>query len=214
MAATRQRASQKAEPVAQPPVKRKPGRPATVVTPKVVQEIADELALGIPKRLVLLSRGIAEATWETALSRHPEFETVVAHARKEFVEDALKRVRLGDKGWQGPAWILERRYTEDFGVKIAPNVQVNVGIGIGEDQVAKIQAFARQKLGTSRSQKGKLAADWQQDGQVVDVQSSVSGSQPEALPAPAKPAKPAASGPEATTPAQVGAIEPDGGDEW
>lgn len=204
MAATRQKAKS-AKP--SPPAKRPRGKPPTITLANV-QHVASLIAQGVPARYA--TAGVCTETyWCELLVKRPDYGEIVAHAKQTFIEEATARIKAGDKGWQGPAWLLERRYVEDFGIKIQPNVQVNVGIGIMGEQVAQIQQIARQKFGTSRSQKGKLAAEWQQDGEVVEAESGVSHSE-----SGAQPGTPDPRAGEPTTPDQGGEAKPAEGEEW
>ena len=94
--------------------KRSRGRPATI-TPAVVEEIAGRIALGLTHEQAASLSGVKLPAWTKALERHPEFVEVVKDRSAEYVESALHSIRAGARGWQGAAWILERRHKAQFG---------------------------------------------------------------------------------------------------
>jgi hypothetical protein len=95
------------------PDKRRRGRPATI-TLAIVQEIARLIAKGMTEEQACLRVGINPASLRTAKHRNPEFETAIKEAQAEYLDESLDIIGQGGRGWQGRAWILERRHGEQF----------------------------------------------------------------------------------------------------
>lgn len=104
---------------------RGPGRPATI-TLEVIQQIGKLIAKGMTEEQACVRVGVNHASFRTARHRNPEFETAVKESQVEFLDAALDNIGQGGKGWQGRAWILERRHGDQFrrntGVELAGNL--------------------------------------------------------------------------------------------
>lgn len=127
------------------------GRP-TLCTPEVVNEIADAIKGGMSYEDAAALAGISRATlqnWKArAKAENERLQEKGARIRKKeqvFVDflDTLKRAELegkqylltiianaGKKQWQASAWLLERRYPDEYGrrqrVDIPDKVKVEV----------------------------------------------------------------------------------------
>jgi hypothetical protein len=97
----------------QPTAKRGPGRPAKL-TLSHIGEVGQRIALGLTEEQACLSVGVNYKTFVSARKRNPEFAGVVKRCQAEFLLRALNDIRSGKKGWQGCAWILERRHRPQF----------------------------------------------------------------------------------------------------
>ena len=93
--------------------KRGPGRPATI-TLDVVENVARLIAKGMTEEQACVRVGVNHASLRTSRHRNPEFETAIKKAQAEFLDAALDRIAAGQRGWQGLAWILERRHGGQF----------------------------------------------------------------------------------------------------
>lgn len=89
------------------------GRPATITLP-VVEEVARLIAKGMTEEQACLRVGVVHASLRTAKHRNPEFETAIKRAQAEFLDKSLDIIGKGERGWQGRAWILERRHGSQF----------------------------------------------------------------------------------------------------
>jgi len=92
---------------------RGPGRPATI-TLAVVEEIARLIAKGMTEEQACLRVGINHASLRTAKHRNPEFETAIKKGQADYLDESLDIIGRGARGWQGRAWILERRHGDQF----------------------------------------------------------------------------------------------------
>lgn len=104
--------------------RRKVGRPARI-TLSVVREIARKVAKGLTVEQSCLCAGVKLDAYERAMSRHPEFVGAHKKGMAAFVDAAMDRIMCGVPGWQGTAWILERRHHGQF-ARPAPDVVVGV----------------------------------------------------------------------------------------
>jgi len=98
--------------VEQPP-KRGPGRPA-MITLALIQQVGQLIAKGLTEEQACLRVGINLASFRTARSRNPEFEAAIKQAKADFLDQAIDTIAKGGRGWQGLAWLLERRHGDQF----------------------------------------------------------------------------------------------------
>lgn len=95
------------------PPHRGPGRPPIITLP-VVEKVARLIAMGLVEEQACLRVGVNHSSFRTACHRNAEFETAKKKAQADFLDEALNVIASGKKGWQGLAWILERRHGEQF----------------------------------------------------------------------------------------------------
>jgi transposase-like protein len=121
----RKAAAKPAKPKAAPA---KVGRP-TKLTEALVRDIAEAVAEGMTYTLAAQLHGVTRKTlynWlkagEDADGESPEAEFLHAlkKAEAEGARVQLRRVRGGEMNWQSGAWLLERRFRDDYG---APKVK-------------------------------------------------------------------------------------------
>lgn len=94
-------------------LKRKPGRPAKI-TPEVIDRIARLIAKGMTEEQACVRIGVNHHSLRTARSRNDEFEAAIKRAQAEYLDESLDMIGSGVRGWQGRAWILERRHKPQF----------------------------------------------------------------------------------------------------
>jgi hypothetical protein len=99
--------------VTEPEPKRGPGRPPTI-TLEVIDRIARMIAKGLTEEQACIRVGVNHSSFRTARHRSPEFETAIKSAQAEYLDSALDTIGKGKPGWQGLAWILERRHGWQF----------------------------------------------------------------------------------------------------
>jgi hypothetical protein len=100
----------------------KPGRP-TKLTPELAAGFCAAIEQGATYEIAAGSVGVRRSTvynWLKAGEAeddgdHAEFLDAVKGAEARCALAALVLVRGGLQGWQGPAWLLERRYRDDYG---------------------------------------------------------------------------------------------------
>lgn len=103
----------------------KPGQP-TKLTPEVADSIAEDVFDGIPIGLIAGAHALskesinnwlrrAESELEDGIdSEYVQFFFKVAIAERNRVKILLARCAEGKSGWQGSAWILEKRWFKHF----------------------------------------------------------------------------------------------------
>lgn len=94
-------------------MKKKPGRPAKI-TLEVAQKIGRLIAKGMTEEQACCRVEVNLEAFRKACQRHPEFVPSIKKAQADFLDDALTDIRMGKPGWQGAAWILERRHKPQF----------------------------------------------------------------------------------------------------
>ena len=95
------------------PGQRGRGRPATITLP-VVENVARLIAKGMTEEQACIRVGINHASLRTAKHRNAEFETALKEGQAEYLDESLDINGKGGRGWQGRAWILERRHGDQF----------------------------------------------------------------------------------------------------
>lgn len=112
------------------PSKHAGGRPSEM-TPEIVAKMLEGIGLGLSvfdvadlagKHRVTLYRWIEAAQKavddDTATPEQVEFCNQVKTAQQEGQMRRLKRIESGDAGWQGCAWIQERRFRQQWGASV------------------------------------------------------------------------------------------------
>jgi hypothetical protein len=100
-------------------------------TKETVEQICRNLEVGLSKRDSCILADITEETFYTWLKEHPDFSESVEKAIGKFKSNNLKIIQLaaspkrtdakgnviGGNQWQAGAWLLERRYPKEFGIR-------------------------------------------------------------------------------------------------
>lgn len=107
------------------------GRPGklfkpVIFTPELIQKIADNIGLGMPAHLACaeVDPPVKLASFDQQLIQHEEYREIVTRAQAKWCKRALINISSGVQGWQGDAWILERRHAGYFR-RTDPTVTVN-----------------------------------------------------------------------------------------
>lgn len=80
--------------------------------------ILEALAVGMPRRHACMSAGISDDTLARMLKSDADFAEQVKAAEASAVERALGQiVAAASDDWKAAAWILERRWPQEFGRK-------------------------------------------------------------------------------------------------
>ncbi len=132
--------------------KRRPGRPAKVTLAQI-EQIGQDIALGLTEEQACVRQRVNLNSFRTAKRRNPAFESVIQIARADFAYQALKDIREGKRGWQGAAWILERRHQPQFArayvaVPQDPTAAVTVNQLSPEIEQGAREIFAREFSGS------------------------------------------------------------------
>lgn len=111
---------------------------------ELISLMASKLKKGLPVSSCCDLLGITQPSYNNWMRQGEEdaandidslfcaFFLAIKKARAEFEESALEDIRLGNRGWQGAAWILERtssRYVPKQEIDAGPDGKVNVIIG-------------------------------------------------------------------------------------
>ena len=71
--------------------------------------------------------GINQCSFRTARSRNPEYESAIKQAQADFLDQAIDTIAKGGRGWQGLAWLLERRHGDQFRRNSGLEVTAHIG---------------------------------------------------------------------------------------
>lgn len=95
--------------------RRKPG-PKPKLTLAIVEEIGRRIARGLTEEQAALSMEppVNHHALRSARRRIPAIEAAIKKAQAGFLAAQTARILDGAKGWQGAAWILERRHKPQF----------------------------------------------------------------------------------------------------
>jgi len=108
-----------------PETRRSRGRPAIITLP-VIREIGTLIAKGMTEEQACAHVGVSHPSFRSARSRNPEYASAIKEAQADYLATALDKIGDGESGWQGRAWILERRHGEQFrrnsGLELSGNV--------------------------------------------------------------------------------------------
>lgn len=148
--------------------KSKGGRPRTI-TAKIVEEVGEYMADGIPQDYACALVGVNSATFGPVVSRREDFREIMLLKHARYMARALKAIKEGgeeitytqsdgapqmDKDglpmtrirpWTGFAWVLERRYKPHFNKTEVHKPQESKGEsgGLTLDQVAELEKMAK-----------------------------------------------------------------------
>lgn len=108
----------------------------TKLTPQLQEQIGNNITLGMPLKFAAEAAGITEVTFYNWLKRGEaeskgqfyEFAEHVKACKAKAVQLHLKLITKAatDGSWQASAWILERRYPEEFGRKDRLELDANM----------------------------------------------------------------------------------------
>ena len=109
------------------------------LTPELIETISLNIASCAPLKDCAQAAGISRETLDEWLRRaddpkepDPIYRALaesVVRARSTAVVGMAATARSGRKGWQGAAWLLERRHSEDFGPPMKKLEHSGTGIG-------------------------------------------------------------------------------------
>lgn len=100
-------------------------------TEETCKKIILDIKKSLPYHVVAESNGIHYNTFAYWLrqgrddiennksTEKSQFYCEVKKAVKEVMDELLEKIRNGTNGWQGSAWILERRWWKDWSSKVA-----------------------------------------------------------------------------------------------
>lgn len=124
------------------------GRPSKF-TFELLEKLAEAVALGMPDKFACERVGITEETFYEWKKNKPEFSEYINHARAEKMAKRIQRIDVGETGWQGTAWILERRWGEHFA---RPELQINMSVNATVEHTVNMipEAELHRLLGITR----------------------------------------------------------------
>ncbi|MFN7587337.1 MAG: hypothetical protein ACK5UQ_02310 [Planctomycetota bacterium] len=95
--------------------RKKLGRPRSRMTPKTVAAILEGVAGCLPIDVAARAAGVAPSTVRSHRERHRDFATALDAAIATAKSSMVARVRdAAPKDWKAAAWMLERRFPEEF----------------------------------------------------------------------------------------------------
>jgi len=127
--------------------------PHPLLEPAVRAKVLEAIGLGAPMHIAAAAAGVHERTLQRALARgrdgDPRYAALVeamAQAEAESATTALQVVRAAALGgqWQAAAWLLERRWPDDYGRRDRQDVRVSgtIDVGRAEERLAELVGAA------------------------------------------------------------------------
>ena len=105
------------------------GRP-TLYTPELANRLADHIAVGLTDEEAAALEDISPDCINRWRKSNPEFCVAIKKAEAQRLKLRLERIEVGEAGWQGTAWALERIYPKRFS---RPDVQFAQQINVSTD---------------------------------------------------------------------------------
>jgi len=106
--------------------KRGRGRPATI-TLEIAKEVGRFMARGLTEEQACRRLRVNHGSFRTAKHPNAEFDTVLKEAHADFLDHATDAIAKGARGWQGLAWLLERRHGDQFRRNTGMEITAHVG---------------------------------------------------------------------------------------
>lgn len=90
---------------------------ATKYSPERSRAICEALELGTPRTHAAAAANISDVTFYDWLKTNPNFSNAVKAAEARCIQTRLERIRAAGMAgnWTADAWVLERRFPQDFG---------------------------------------------------------------------------------------------------
>lgn len=114
-----------------------------MVTKEMVERVGERVGKGLWLRhaCAMETPQVSEQHFQKAIDKSPVLSARYDKSVALSIAPELDAIRSGEcRGWQGKAWILERRH--GYSTKSAPNVQVTVNTCVGlSDEVQKRAAL-------------------------------------------------------------------------
>lgn len=94
-------------------------------TPDTVKRLTDAITLGATYELACHYAGIHIDTFYEWQKQHPEFTETIKNAEGKGVLQWLAKIEkaASDGSWQAAAWKLERRYPQDYGLRLTLKIE-------------------------------------------------------------------------------------------
>lgn len=125
---------------------RKTGRP-TKLTPAITKKIVKALKAGATHDLAALYAGISRTTFydwkargEAGEEDFSDFSDAIALAEGKGAVELLEKIKLATKDpkeWRAGAWLLERRYPEQYG-KQQLDIKHSGSVGLSWEQMFEL----------------------------------------------------------------------------
>ena len=89
----------------------------TKLTDELSKKICAFIASGATNEDACKLTGIGESSFYDWIKRFPEFSEAVKKASVDFKRAHILKIAM-DESWQSSAWLLERRFPEEYGKRI------------------------------------------------------------------------------------------------
>jgi transposase len=106
----------KSSPPPQEP-KRPPGRPSKL-TPELTAAIASDVEAGLFAEASCEAHGIGTTTYHRWMAENHAFRAIIKASERRIQHTCLSRIKEGGEGWQGSAWIMERRFPKRWAMRV------------------------------------------------------------------------------------------------
>ena len=98
-------------------------------TPETIKKILDNISKGLSEGDAAYMADIDQDTLTFWKKASPDFSDAIIKARSEFKGRNIQNIaKAGEAEWKASAWLLERKFREEFGQSVKHDVGGNVGI--------------------------------------------------------------------------------------
>lgn len=98
----------------------------TKATPKTIKIILDAISQGLTQRDASVLAGISEDTLSLWKKKDSDFSEQMRQKEIEYKLSLVQSIKeAGKKSWQANAWLLERKWKDEFSPKSKLDLQVN-----------------------------------------------------------------------------------------
>lgn len=107
------------------------------LTPATQKRICEAIRLGATYVHAANAAGISYETFNEWRKTKPQFSEAIQKAEGECVEEQLRVIRqaASERNWQASAWILERRYPDDYGRRERQQLEHSGGVTVRNEVV-------------------------------------------------------------------------------
>lgn len=108
-------------------------------TPRTVEIILDAISCGLTQRDASTLAGISEDTLSLWKRQDSDFSEQMRQKEIEYKSSLITSIKkAGEKSWQANAWLLERKYKEEFALKSTLEVNSSEKIQFLTENIKKI----------------------------------------------------------------------------
>jgi len=127
-----------------------------MIRPETWEAVLDSIRLGMTQKDACTVNGISEASFYNKVKADLEFLELIKEAQQDFKQIHLDNIaKHSKKQWQASAWLLERKFKEEFAAKTINREEVEeVKLDDVENEISELleRAGERKVKGTDTAE--------------------------------------------------------------